>query len=163
MESGKSTTTPGSSAVPSSSRTEPRRLKPLAIAVLLLGAVAFYLSPFSTTVRFLPAHIDNTRPIELVRQACQLRFWKHKARPYCERASEASWIAGTDENETKPLNVFQVYTLPRTQGRFLGGTPDEQAELEVALEGEVKECSQVLMQHTFGWSYGKPFVGGYCR
>ncbi|KAF8536727.1 peptide N-acetyl-beta-D-glucosaminyl asparaginase amidase A-domain-containing protein [Trichophaea hybrida] len=165
MEFGKSTTAPRATTPPSSSFSSsfkvPRWKKSLVFALLLLGAVVFYLSPFSTKLPFLPARIDNTRPIELVRQACQLRFWKHKALPYCERASATSWIAGTAENDTELLEVFQVHTPPRAQGRLLGGTPDDQAELQLALEDGVKECSQVLMQHTFGWSYGKPFVGQY--
>ncbi|KAI5794534.1 peptide-N4-(N-acetyl-beta-D-glucosaminyl) asparaginase amidase N [Pyronema domesticum] len=30
-----------------------------------------------------------------------------------------------------------------------------------ALGEEPKECTQTLMVHTFGWSYGQPFVGNY--
>lgn len=47
-----------------------------------------------------------------------------------------------------PMDVFQVYPPVRVGQDFLP-----------ALESPRPECSVVLMQHVFGWSYGKPFVG----
>lgn len=47
-----------------------------------------------------------------------------------------------------PMDVFQVYPPVRVGQDFLP-----------AREGSRSECSVVLMQHVFGWSYGKPFVG----
>lgn len=47
-----------------------------------------------------------------------------------------------------PMDVFQVYPPVRVGQDYLP-----------ALESPQPECSVVLMQHVFGWSYGKPFVG----
>lgn len=48
-----------------------------------------------------------------------------------------------------PMEVFQVYPPVRVGEEYL---PEDMAH-------ERHECSVVLMQHVFGWSYGKPFVG----
>jgi hypothetical protein len=106
--------------------------------------------------------LDVAPPAQAIfREACQLRFWKRRALPYCERATADSWFEEEQkEAEGAPLEVFQVYTPPRTTAKLLAGTVEEQATV-VEKSGRQKkgQCQSVLMQHTFGWSYGKPFVG----
>lgn len=142
---------------------ESRSMKPLAFAVLLFAAVAFCLSPHSTASLLLPqVRVESERPAELALlcQACQHRFWRLKALSYCRRVSEAPQIDGGRDDGTAPLEVLQVYTPPKAEGRFRAATPEGPAELGAAAGGGgYEECSQVLMEHTFGWSYGRPFVG----
>lgn len=57
-------------------------------------------------------------------------------------------LANHPETPPSPMDVFQVYPPVRVGQDFLP-----------ALESTRPECSVVLMQHVFGWSYGKPFVG----
>ncbi|KAI5848748.1 peptide N-acetyl-beta-D-glucosaminyl asparaginase amidase A-domain-containing protein [Morchella snyderi] len=60
-------------------------------------------------------------------------------------------IEGSEDGAKVPLNVFQVYPPVRVGAEFL---PE-------SYEGRGNECSVMLMEHEFGWSYGKPFVGSY--
>ena len=131
------------------------RSKPRAFAVLLLAAVAFYFSSHSIVSLLPQARIESKRPAQLtlLHQACQQRFWRLKALPYCQRALETPWVDGGHDGEAAPLEVLQVYTPPKAEGRFRAPTPEGPAGLSY------KECSQVLMEHTFGWSYDQPFVG----
>lgn len=48
-----------------------------------------------------------------------------------------------------PMDVFEVYPPVRVG-------QDYHPELA---EAQNPECKVLLMQHVFGWSYGKPFVG----
>lgn len=73
----------------------------------------------------------------LTQDVCRLRFWRGRMQRYCDAAEEESWLS----EERKPLEVFQVHTPPRIP--------------------EGSRCERELMQHTFAWSYGKPFVGEY--
>lgn len=60
-------------------------------------------------------------------------------------------IEGSEDGAKVLLNVFQVYPPVRVGAEFL---PE-------SYEGRGKECSVMLMEHEFGWSYGKPFVGEF--
>lgn len=50
-----------------------------------------------------------------------------------------------------PMDVFQVYPPVRVGQDYLP-----------APEKRGSECSVVLMEHVFGFSYGQPFVGKPC-
>ena len=149
------------------SRPQRQPFPPLWIVIpALFFTVSLYalVSLKPTTVPSAATPIDVAPPAyTILREACQLRFWKRRALPYCERATAASWIdEEQQEAERAPLEVFQVHTPPRATARLLAGTAEEQAAIEAKGDGQKKEkeCQSVLMQHTFGWSYGRPFVGG---
>lgn len=76
---------------------------------------------------------------EFQQQACTIRFFARQIAPYCARFGGPSDIIVPEA--TTPLNVFEVYTPVRTGGS--DGT----------------ECTQTLMEHSFGFSFGLPFVG----
>lgn len=46
------------------------------------------------------------------------------------------------------MDVFEIYPPVRVGQDYL----------PTLAEGRL-ECSVLLMQHTFSWSYGKPFIG----
>lgn len=138
----------------------PRTMTSLAFLAVFLTAIAFYFSPAIEATPFRIGRIDiQSAQTKLLRDSCELRFWKQKTLPYCKAC--CANIANESPSGAKPvpLDVFQVYTPPKVEGRFRAGRPEEQAELMTALGEEPKECTQTLMVHTFGWSYGQPFVG----
>lgn len=53
-----------------------------------------------------------------------------------------------DPAKPPPMDVFQIYPPVRVGQDYLP-----------ALAEGRSECSVVLMEHVFGWSYGQPFVG----
>jgi hypothetical protein len=134
------------------------RFYPVSLTLILCAGIAFFLLR-APDAALAPAAEVGPHQIDILREACQLRFWKNKALPYCARAS---WIHEITAEEKPPLNVFEVYTPPRAYGNSLAGGLKEQAEFVATTGGKKKEeCQQVLMQHVFDWSYGKPFVGDY--
>lgn len=72
-------------------------------------------------------------------------------RPWAGVGVEDAIEGGEEEGAGAPLNVFQVYPPVRVGAEFL----------PASYEGRGRECSVVLMEHEFGWSYGKPFVGEF--
>lgn len=128
-----------------------RQFRPvLALYLLLSLAVGCYYYHHHYSDRQLGVTkiaVETESPIELLRESCELRFWSRHTQPYCERAiAEDSWLVAANIPPMPPLSVFQLSTPPRVSVKSTD-------------EPQVKECEQQLMQHTFGWSYGKPFVG----
>lgn len=111
----------------------------IVFAVLLVVNISFW-RPLQKVALETPGGSTGTHDTAvglLTQDVCRLRFWRGRLQRYCEAAEEGSWLS----EEREPLEVFQVHTPPRILGE--GG------------------CERVLMQHTFAWSYGKPFVGEY--
>ncbi|PVH84473.1 hypothetical protein DL98DRAFT_453307 [Cadophora sp. DSE1049] len=62
------------------------------------------------------------------------------------------------------LEVFQVYQPVLTTSGIVDGTVVEDGSESVAPIAQVvapTTCKTLLMEHSFGFSYGKPFVGNY--
>jgi len=152
------TATPSSRSLHQSSPALRIILPVIVFGVILYTLISLRPAPASSAA----TPLDVASPAyTTLREACQLRFWKRRALPYCERATADSWFEG-EQKEAKraPLEVFQVYTPPRTMAKLLAGTVEEQATVAEKSGGQKKgQCQNVLMQHTFGWSYRKPFVG----
>ncbi|KAA8909293.1 peptide N-acetyl-beta-D-glucosaminyl asparaginase amidase A-domain-containing protein [Sphaerosporella brunnea] len=133
------------------------KLYPLYLLLALFGGFSFYLfAPSSIRDGVSEAQPGlSPRQINILREACNLRFWKRRVLSYCQ---EPAWIIPeVTEADRAPLRVFEVYTPPRASPQSLAGSAEEQA----AMGAKGKECQQVLMEHTFGFSYGQPFVGEY--
>jgi hypothetical protein len=73
---------------------------------------------------------------------CSVRFWRNRFPTYCNTITAAQAIHSVAAQA--PLNVFAV---------------DRPVRLRDA--SSKNDCSMTLMEHTFGFSYGKPFVGNY--
>lgn len=95
-----------------------------------LRKLALQNSPGNTT---LPA-----APPSSPQNLCRQRYWRAKAASYCNIAGEETPKENDDIRD--PLQVFQVHTPVRIPQ---GG----------------RKCELLLMNHTFGWSYGQPFIG----
>jgi hypothetical protein len=129
------------------------------MSFFLLSALLFFLfNPLAAWS--VPRALTSSSPTALHPELCRSRFWSLRYASYCDNVSQAQEWKQKPLNTTTqaPLNVFEVYPPVRVGGKYLAGTADDRAEIA---QDESGECTVLMMQHTFGYSYGEPFVGGY--
>ena len=64
------------------------------------------------------------------------------------------------QQSSKPQNVLQVYPPVLTPSGYLRSSPAHSSEASQDGLNE-NDCRQVLVKHSFGFSYGHPFVGWF--
>jgi hypothetical protein len=89
--------------------------------------------------------------------------------PVGDASSEVPSASMAQQPRQRPiLECFQVHQPVLGENGLLEQTmlqSDDSATSEHILSGAAAQasCKQVLMVHSFGWSYGKPFIGENAR